>query len=42
MDITGCFLRLELETRDAEQINEIRAKLTKAGFTLIDKNAAHY
>ena len=42
MDITGCFLRLELETRDAEQINEIRTKLTKAGFTLIDKNAAHY
>ena len=42
MDITGCFLRLELETRDAEQINEIRVKLTKAGFTLIDKNAAHY
>ena len=42
MDITGCFLRLELETRDAAQINEIRAKLTKAGFTLIDKNAAHY
>ena len=34
MDITGCFLRLELETRDAEQINEIRAKLTVLSIVL--------
>ena len=42
MDITGCYLRLELETRDAAQIAEIRTKLTEAGFHLIDKNAVHY
>ena len=42
MDITGCYLRLELETRDAAQIAEIRTKLTEAGFNLIDKNAVHY
>ena len=35
-------LRLELETRDAAQIAEIRTKLTEAGFNLIDKNAVHY
>lgn len=39
---TGCYLRLELETRDAEQIAEIRTRLTEAGFNLIDKNAVHY
>lgn len=42
MDITGCYLRLELETRDAAQIAEIRTRLTEAGFNLIDKNAVHY
>ena len=42
MDITGCYLRLELETRDAAQIEEIRSKLTEAGFTLVNKNAVHY
>ena len=42
MDINGCYLRIELETRDAAQIAEIRTKLTEAGFNLIDKNAVHY
>ena len=42
MDITGCYLRLELETRDAAQIAEIRTRLTEASFNLIDKNAVHY
>lgn len=39
----GCYLRIELETRDAAQIAEIRTKLTEAGFHLIDKNnTVHY
>ena len=43
MDINGCYLRIELETRDAAQIAEIRTKLTEAGFHLVDKNnTVHY
>lgn len=33
--ITSCFLKLSLETRDAEQIAEIKREITKAGFTLV-------
>lgn len=35
--INGCYLRLELETRDAEQISQIRANLRKQGFRLLDQ-----
>ena len=35
MAITSCFLKLGLETRDAAQIEQIKEKLTKAGFTLV-------
>ncbi len=35
MAINSCFLTIGLETRDAEQIQEIRDKLTEEGFTLI-------
>lgn len=39
MAITSCFLKLGLETRDAEQIQQIREELTKAGFTLVNERA---
>jgi threonine dehydratase len=43
MTITGCFLKLELETRDAAQIKEIEDKLTAAGFKLVsDQTAAQH
>lgn len=42
MPITGCYLKLELETRDQSQIDEIKAKLLEAGFTLLNNNAVHY
>lgn len=42
MAITGCFLKLELETRDAKQIQEIKDKLTAAGFSLLNDKAVHY
>ena len=43
MAITGCFLKLELETRDAAQIKEIEDKLTAAGFKLVsDQTAAQH
>lgn len=35
MAITSCFLRLGLETRDAEQIEEIKSELEKAGYRLV-------
>lgn len=35
MAISACFLRLGLETRDQEQIDEIRNALTNAGFNLV-------
>jgi len=35
-EINGCSIRLELETRDAAHINEIRDTLTKAGFHVIN------
>lgn len=35
-DVNGCFLRLRLETRNYEHIEEIRKALTGEGFKLID------
>ncbi len=35
MDINGCYLRIVLETRNYEHINEITAALTGAGFKLV-------
>ena len=42
MPITGCYLKLELETRDQSQIDEIKTKILEAGFTLLNNNAVHY
>ena len=42
MPITGCYLKLELETRDQAQIDEIKSKLLAAGFNLLNNNAVHY
>lgn len=36
MAITSCFLTLGLETRDFEQIAEIRRRLTEAGFRIVN------
>ena len=35
-DINGCYLRLEMETRNQEQINEIRQQLIKYGYKIIE------
>lgn len=35
-EVTGCYLRIDMETRDFEQINEIRTSLTNAGFQICD------
>lgn len=37
MPVTSCFLKLGLETRDALQIEQIKANLKAAGFTLINE-----
>ena len=37
MAITSCFIKLGLETRDADQIRQIREELTRAGFTLVNE-----
>lgn len=37
MAITSCFLKLGLETRDQQQIEEIRQALTEAGFHLVSE-----
>ena len=42
MPITGCYLKLELETRDQAQIYEIKTKLLAAGFNLLNNNPVHY
>ena len=42
MPITGCYLKLELETRDQAQIEEIKTKLLAAGFNLLNNNAVQY
>ena len=36
MDINGCFLRLVLETKNYEHINEITVALEEAGFRIVD------
>ena len=36
LDITGCYLRIELETRNHEHIAQIRQELKNFGFKLID------
>lgn len=36
MAITSCFLRIGMETRDAEQIRQIRQALTDAGFKIVN------
>lgn len=36
MAISSCFLRVSMETRDFEQIAQIRAKLTEAGFQIVN------
>lgn len=35
-DVNGCFLRITMETRDYNHIQEIRNALTKAGLKLVD------
>lgn len=42
MPITGCYLKLEMETRDQAQIEEIKTKLLEAGFQLLNNGATHY
>ncbi len=42
MPVTGCYLKLELETRDHAQIAEIKKELSAAGFTLLNDKAVHY
>ena len=37
MSITSCFLKLGLETRDREQIAQIKKELTEAGFHLVSE-----
>ncbi len=37
MAITSCFLKIALETRDRAQIDEIKRKLSEAGFTLVNE-----
>lgn len=39
MAITSCFLKLGLETRDHQQIQQIRDALTEAGFRLVNERA---
>ena len=34
-DIIGCFLHVKMETRSAEQLEEIKSKLTRAGYKLV-------
>lgn len=35
-DINGCFLRIHLETRNSEHLEEIRSALVEAGYKLVD------
>ncbi|MBR3345770.1 MAG: threonine ammonia-lyase, partial [Solobacterium sp.] len=39
MAINDCYLRLGLETRDRDQINEIVKKLSEAGFDRVTKRS---
>ena len=36
MAVTSCFLKVGMETRDFEQIDEIRRRLTEAGFKIVN------
>ena len=36
MAVTSCFLKVGMETRDFDQINEIRRRLTEAGFRIVN------
>ena len=36
VDINGCYLRLEMETRNLQQINEIRQLLTVHGYKIVE------
>ena len=36
MPVASCFLKVSMETRDFGQINEIRQKLTEAGFRIVN------
>ena len=36
MPVASCFLKISMETRDFDQINEIREKLTAAGFKILN------
>ena len=36
MPVASCFLKVSMETRDFDQINEIRQKLTEAGFRIVN------
>ena len=40
MTITSCFLKLGLETRDAAQIEQIKACLAEAGFKLVSERSS--
>ena len=37
MAITSCFLKLGLETRDAQQITQIKTSLAENGFKLVSE-----
>ena len=36
MPVASCFLKVSMETRDFDQINEIKQKLTEAGFRIVN------
>ena len=36
--LTDCFMKLSLETRDREQIGQIRKQLEQSGFHLVSEN----
>ena len=36
MAVTSCFLKVDMETRDFEQIAQIRQRLTEAGFKIVN------
>ncbi|MCD8294308.1 MAG: threonine ammonia-lyase [Clostridia bacterium] len=37
-DINGCYLKMDIETRNFEHINEIKTRLREAGFKLVSRN----
>ncbi len=42
MPVTGCYLKIDLETRDHAQIAEIKTKLLEAGFQLVNDKGLGY